>query len=414
MQDELAILLWRRRMSSRLQLIRDIFKLIVDFWTALYIIIPAIILFVVIYRDLLAGLPAWFQPQWAVFLVLIFSFFLVKGNQRCYLNEADLIFVQPGSRSFQHLFRLGLRSSLAINNILTLFLIMALYPFYLHLEAVSVYAWLWIGLWIIILRTSFLFILFWLQDKRRQIICRALFFFAFFFAWNRVLVPFIQTDKSMYLFMLLGIAVFMLALAMLAKVLWPIRNWEKIVQAEAHYNIHLMSQLLGHQAAPAKKRNGSSLWSQKRLGIPFRRDYTLTYFYTKYILRQKPILQIFLEIFTVCLLVVISSDSFWFMLGFLAVADFMLGLLVKSVVADNAGKLDLFTPGLDITAGRKGLRILYIMIMIPLAILPVYAVFSGVLNGLQLIAGMFTLLLWVFISAQLLLDFTRFKQYLIK
>lgn len=412
MQDELARFLWRRRMSARLKMIQDVFRLVVDFWTALYIIVPAIILLIAIYRDLLAGLPAWFHPQWAVFFGIILSLFMVRGEQRCYLTEADLNFHHPRSKRFYHLFRLGMLSSVLINNIIVLLLIIALFPFYMHLEAVSLQLWLGIGLWIILLRTTFLLILFRLQERKRQIVFRLLYFSCFIMIWNRIIMPFIHTGDSTYLTMLLGIAFFTLLLVLLAERFWPIKNWEKVIRDEANYNIRLMSQLLGYNAKPIYKRNGASIWSQMRFGIPFQQNYVLTYFYMKYIIRQKPILQIFMEIFAFCLLVVFTSGSFWFSLGFLAAADFMLGLLVKSVVADDAGKLDQYTLGLGQNARRNGVRMLYLIMMLPLVISPVFAGLAGTMNGLEVIAGIIILLVWAFVSSQLLLKFTGIKQYL--
>lgn len=414
MQDEVALFLWRRRMSARLKMIFDVLKLVVDFWTALYIVVPSFILLVLTYRDLLVGLPAWFIPEWEIFLVLGLAYFIVSGNQRSYLDETDLTFLHPNSKQFYRLFRVGMHSSLAINNIVILLLIVGLFPFYLHLEAVSLHIWLAIGLWIIILRIAFLFILFFLRERVSRISFRLLFYMGFIAIWNQVLMPFIHSGNTLYLALMLGIALFMLVSAMLVKTFWPINNWEKVVQDEAYYNIRMIGQLLGNPAKPVYKRSGTSIWSQRRLGIPFHKTYSLTYFYMKYFLRLKPIWQIFMEIGVVCLLVALSSVSYWAILGFLAAADLMLGLLVRSVVADNVSKLDQFTQGLEINDRNKGLRNLYIIIMVPLGIFPVFSGLTGTMSLMQVLAGIIILLVWVLVCSRLILNFTSFKRYLIK
>lgn len=414
MQDKLAVFLWRRRMSAHYKMILEVLKLVIDFWTALYIVIPSLILLVVIYRELLVDLPAWFTPEWEIFLVLGLAFFIIRGNQRSYLNETDLTFLHPDSKQFLRLFRVGMQSNLVINNIVILVMIIGLYPFYLHMEAVSIQLWMGIGLWIVILRTAFLLMLFFLRERWRQIAFRMLFLMGFIMIWNHIIMPFIHTGNSLYLALMLGIALFMLGCALLIKSFWPINNWEKVVQDEANYNIRMMGQLLGYAARPVHKRNGTSIWSQRRLGIPFHKSYSLTYFYLKYFMRLKPIWQIFMEIGAVCLLVAISSVSYWAILGFLAAADLMLGLLVRSVVADNAGKSDQFTLSLDSNDRSKGLRTLYIIIMVPIGIFPAFSGIVGTMNAIQVLGGIIILLAWVIVSAQLMLDFNSLKYFLIK
>jgi len=414
MKDELAVLIWRRRMSARLKMIREVLKLVVDFWTALYIVVPSLILIVSIYRELLSGLPAWVTPEWEMFLVLGLAFFMARGNLRSYLEETDLTFLYPSSNDFHHLFRFGMQSSLAINNIVILLLIVGLFPFYLHLEAVSIHIWLGIGLWIIVIRSAFLIMLFFLQERASRLAFRLLFLMGFIAIWNRFLMPFIHTGETLYLTLMLGIALFMLVCAMLVKLFLPINNWDKVVKDEANYNIRTMGQLLGYAGKPERKRNGASIWSQKRLGIPFRKIYSLPYFYMKYFLRQKAIWQIFMEICVICLLVTVAPISNWAILGFIAVADLMWGLLIRSVVAENKGKLDQFTQGLDINDNQKGLRNLYIIMMAPLGAFPMFSGLAGTMNLIQVLGGIIILLGWVLISSLLMINISSIKQLIRK
>ncbi len=403
MKDDLAVFLWRRRISSRMKTIFEVLKLVVDFWTALYIVVPAFILLVYTYLQLLVGLPAWFTPAWEILLVPGLAYFMVSGNPRSYLNETDLTFLYPNSMDFHRLFQIGILSSLAINNIVILLLIVGLFPLYLHLEAVSIQLWVGIGLGLIILRTTFLLILFLLRGRVNKAAFRLLFFIGFIAAFNRIVIPFIHTGSALYLALLLGIASFMVIIARLAKSYLPIDNWAKLVQDEANHDIRLMGHLLGFAAKPVRKRNGSSLWSQQRFGIAFSKGCTLTYFYVKYFLRLKLIWQIFMEICGVCLLVSLSSVPYWVILGFLAAGDLMLGLLVRGVVAANQEKLGLFTQTLDRKDSKKGLRNLYIIMLVPLGVFPVFSGLAGSMNLMQVISAIIILLVWGLFTSRLML-----------
>lgn len=405
MRDDLAVFLWRRRISARLRTILEVLKLIVDFWTALYIVVPALILLVYTYLQLLAGLPAWFTPVWEMLLVPGLAYFMASGNPRCYLNETDLTFLYPNSNDFHRLFRVGILSSLALNNLVILLLIVGLFPFYLHLEAVSIPVWLGVGLWILILRTAFLLILFLLRARVSRWGFRLLFLIGFIAAWNRVILPFIHIGSALDLALMLGIALFMVVIARLVKSFLPLNSWAKLVQDEANYDIQMMGQMLGYAAKPVWKRNGASIWSQRRFGMPFVKRFTLTYFYVKYFLRLKLVWQIFMQISAVCLLVSLTSVPYWVILSFLAAADLMIGLLVRSVVAQNREKLDLFTKALDNNDSLKGLRNLYIIMMLPLVVFPVFSGLAGIMNVMQVIGGMIILLVWVLISSQQMLKY---------
>lgn len=130
---------------------------------------------------------------------------------------------------------------------------------------------------------------------------------------------------------------------------------------------------------------------------------TLTYFYVKYFLRLNLIWQTFMQIGAVCLVVSLSSFPYSAIIGFLATADLTLGLLVRSVVVENKEKLDLFAQALDINDSKKGLKILYIIMMVPLGVLPVFSGLAGTMNLIQVISGIIVLLVWVLFSSQLML-----------
>lgn len=404
MRDELALFLWRRRRRARLQTVLDTVKLTVDFWTALYIVVPALTAVFYTYCKLLAGLPAWFIPEGEALLFLGLAWFMAGGNPRCYLNETDLTFLRPDSKTFRCLLGLGLFNSLAIYDTWLLLLIAGLFPFYMHLESISIYLWLGIGLWLIVLRTFFMLIIFMFRTRVSRLGFRLLFFLGIIAAWNRILLPFVHGGGPLYPAGLLGIVVFMMVIALLVKSKWSV-NWIKTVADETAYDVRLMGQLLGYAARPEQKRSGASIWSQLRLGIPFRRQYTLTYFYLKYFLRLKPVWQTFLGIGAVCLLVSLSSLSYGAVLGFLAVAVLMLGLLVRSVVLGNQEKLDQFAGALGINDRRIGLRKLYTIMMVPLSVFPVFGGWAGAMSLTQVLGGIVILGIWAAAIPRIIMNF---------
>ncbi len=403
-KHDLAVFLWHRRISARIKVMLEGFKLIVDFWTALYIVIPALILLVYTWLQLLAALPAWFIPAGEMLLVPVLAWFMASGNPRSYLNETDLTFFQPGSGDFNRLFRVGFRGSLALNNLWILLLLVLLFPFYLHLEAVSLQVWSGVGLWIIVLRTAFLQILFSIRARLSRLGLRVLFFIGFITTWNVVLLPFIRTGGTLYMALMLVTALFMLVMALLVKWFWPIDNWARLVQAEAGYDIQMMGHLLGYAARPMRKRNGASVWSQHRFAIPFSKKFTLLYFYVKYFLRMKLIWQIFGQIAALCLLVGLSAVPYWVILCFLAAGDLMLGLLIRSIVVENSEKLDLYIQTLDIKDSINGLRNLYVIMMVPLVVFPVFSGLAGTVNLVQVFGGIIILLVWVMFASRQLLN----------
>ena len=98
MRQNLAIF-YGKRMSARIRRISDAVKLIFDFWTALYIIVPLFIILFYTYQQWLTALPAWFRPEYELLLVLLLAVVAVKGNLRMYIVPADLVYLFRGPKS---------------------------------------------------------------------------------------------------------------------------------------------------------------------------------------------------------------------------------------------------------------------------------------------------------------------------
>ncbi len=88
-------------MSVRIRKISDAVKLILDFWTALYIIVPLFIILFYTYQQWLTALPAWFRPEYELLLVLLLAVVAVKGNLRMYIVPADLVYLSRGPKSLR-------------------------------------------------------------------------------------------------------------------------------------------------------------------------------------------------------------------------------------------------------------------------------------------------------------------------
>jgi len=91
-----------------------VIKTIADWTVMLYLIIPANIIFIMMYRS-------WWQetPSWIVFMPLSFLFFLIfllswNGNIRTYVQEADKVFLVKNKRIFLGMKRWGYAYSLFV------------------------------------------------------------------------------------------------------------------------------------------------------------------------------------------------------------------------------------------------------------------------------------------------------------
>lgn len=398
MENNWALFMWRRRLSSRLKIIREGLALICDFWTTLYIIAPALIILGYGYVKLLVALPGWFDPGWEVLLIALLAYFMVRGNLRTYISEADLTYLL-NEKAFPGLTRLGLLSSMLLNCLGVLLLLIGLYPFYLHLEAVNLISWLAVGGWVLSVRSASLLIVFYLRGKRTKTAYKMIFMALFIMMWNQLVLPFVSSSGAVYATALIGSVVFMILVSLFLMHFLPVKDWEKMVQEETANSTRMLGNLLGYAGRIPGRRYGCSIWSTKRLGIRFVRQYTLTYFFSKYFLRNKDVHKLFLQIFAFSILVIYTLPYMESVL-FLAASNFMWALLVKSIVNDNAGKLKHYTTGLNYKDRAAGLGVLYLIIMTPICLLPLITI--GSIGGIQVLCAIIILFLASLLSARFL------------
>lgn len=398
MENNLALFLWRRRWANHLKMIREGLVMICDFWTTLYIIVPALLILGYVYVKLLAALPGWFDPRWEVLLTALLAYFMVRGNLRTYIREADLVYLNK-EKAFDGLVRLGMLSSLLINCLGVLLLLIWLYPFYMHLEAASPVLWLAAGGWVLVLRMISLLLAFHLHTGKTKTVYKMIFMALFITVWNQVVMPFISMGDVWCFTVMIGFLIIMVFAAILSIHFLPVKDWEKLVQEEVAYNIRLLGSLLGYAGKSPRKRHRCSILSKTRLGLPFKSRYTLTYFYLKYFLRNKEVLKLFMQIFSFSILVIYTL-SYMESILFIAAGNFMWGLLVTSIVNDNAGKLKHYTTGLEAKDRVAGLGVLYVIIMTPIYLVPL--VLSGTIPVMHVLQAILILFLAALMSVRFL------------
>lgn len=364
-----AVFLWHRRIIAWMSQIFEALKLIVDVWVALYIVIPFLVFVVWIYRDLLISLPAWFRPEFSFLLLSLLGLIMVSGRMRTYLKEADLVFLFSSPQEFKRLFRLGVFTSLLLHSLLILVLVILLYPFYIHLQGASFVSWMGIALWIVGMRMIFLHSTFLLRGKIARGVARAAFLVVFINLWLKLVEPFVLSPDLTYFPAIMGSVFALYTLLVILRWRLPVLDWEEIVAHEATFDTRLMGILLGHAAQPVRKRYGRSRLSRRRLGIPFKKDYALPYFYIKYLLREKQGLWIYLQIMCLCVVVIFTGPPgvaavFW------AAANLMIALLVRSIINDGLEKAATLMPSLKLGSNRAG-NLLYAVFMVPLCLFPV-------------------------------------------
>lgn len=397
-----AVFLWSRRIKAWMSRIFEALKLIVDIWVALYIIIPFMAIVVWIYRDLLIALPAWFHPEFSILLLSLLGLLMVSGRLRTYLKEADLVFLFSSPGQFRRLFRLGVFTNLFIHGLIILIFTILLYPFYFHLRGASFLSWIGISVWVVGLRMIFLHSTFPLQGRLARHLARALFLAVFINLWLKLVDPFLLSPDFISLLDIMGSVFVLFSLSVVLRWRLPVLNWEEIVARETAFDTRIMGMLLGHAAKPVRKRSGRSRLSPRRLGIPFTKDYALPYFYTKYLLREKQGLWVYLQIIAVCIVMftapLVVATVFW------AVANLMIALLVRSIINDGLEKAATLIPNLQ-SKNSKAVNLLYAIFMAPLCLFPMFMslitseAFAHVLTGstimlVSTVATVFLLTRW--------------------
>lgn len=122
--------LWKKRLVHHIKLRIIDFKTVVDDWMVwAYVVIPALVIGLFLYRDTLLNPPGWFSsvPQ-----TLLLALFILRGwlsSYRVYLSPADPLFLQTGpwnERKFVY-YSLGFQG--IKEGVYSLILVFLLYPY---------------------------------------------------------------------------------------------------------------------------------------------------------------------------------------------------------------------------------------------------------------------------------------------
>ena len=315
------------------------------------------------------------QAGYELLLVLLLAVVAVKGNLRTLVQQIWSLFPRP--KEFKRLVGLGLLmvSWLAVGSSWPCWQ----FPPYMHLQ-VSFHLWMYIGLWMIAFKMLVLMIKFLVKPgcaKYLKWIFEPLFFLAFILAWQMLVIPYIQTAAQVYIASMLGILLLLVCLAAVIRALFPVQDWEDLANLEAFYDVSFMGLLLGYAGQPLRKRTGYSFWSQRRLGIPFKKVYALIYFYVKYFLRNRSVQTLYFQLFLLGLLVVLFPIPYWVGVGFLMAIIVMLGFLLRSILQENEEKLKPLLVSLTAAEARKGEAVLYNGVLLSICVLPLLAGLVG-------------------------------------
>lgn len=383
---QLAWWMWQQRMRYRLKLWWDLITLVIDVWVLLYLVIPAVIMAGWYYMAWLQQLPAWFQPHYLVAMPPLLAIIMLVGSPRTYLCRADLVYIFPHKQSFRLLTRAGKLVSTMIGSLLLLAFWWGIYPFYQPVESVSPILWLNLGVMLLIMRWAIL----QLKWKLRAILpsnfsywlLTAGLWLAWSYSVGRNLLgatPFeIKVIAAIWILLPLILA-------------WRIKvsRWESIIADEEYQDLQLMRMFLGHaaQASLPAGRSGRARWWLGRMGIPFNSDYTLAYFFLKFLLRKRKIWSIYVQVYLLVVIVAVQNLTYQFQLLMLALGVGAVGMLTELLWREHAE--DLFLRMLPLTWDncRRSVTKILLVVTLPLALVPLIIAATGAVTWSLAIAG---------------------------
>ncbi|TEB14697.1 Bacterial ABC transporter protein EcsB [Pelotomaculum sp. FP] len=124
--------LFFRRLSSELKFQFSVWKTIIDWTVALYIVIPAIALGINQYLLWWQDPPYWLNLLPVGLLFAIFFFFAWSGKIRIFLREGDQLFLLYEKQWLKQIIKYGLIYSFSLNFLLSMFFVLFLAPFILQ------------------------------------------------------------------------------------------------------------------------------------------------------------------------------------------------------------------------------------------------------------------------------------------
>lgn len=395
---KLAWWMWCHRLHYRLRLWWDLITLLIDIWVFIYLVIPPLLVAGWYYVAWLNQIPTWFRPEYMVLVPPILGIIMLVGSPRTYLSRADLVYVYPHQKAFQWLLIAGKVVSTLVESLLLWVFWWGIYPFYLHIYVIDTGKWLFMGGLLLLMRWTVLQLKWKLRARVNSNLLYWLVTGILWLVWNYTIGRSLLMPSAPE-FMLL--AVVWILLPALITLMLKVSRWESIIADEEYRDLQLMRMFLGHAAQaslPAGRKGRARLW-KGRMGIPFKPDYTLAYFFSKLMLRQRKIWGLYLQVYSLGLLVALQNLTFEFRLLILALAVGAVGMLTELLWREHAE--DLFLRMLPLTWDncRRAVTKVVLLVSLPLCMVPLGTVGMGTLTWPLALLGMAILVLVALVIA---------------
>jgi len=416
--QHISVWLFKRRIQNRWHVNRVLLSLIIDFWVAIYFIIPALVLIVSTYREWLQALPAWYIPAFQSLWIVLLAMLVSLGNTRTYLTRADLVLVYPNRQEFKMLLTFGQILSTLLHLIPPILVMFLAYPFFYHVQGINIASWLWIGVWVLLLKIIALNINWHLSQHMGRWMLRLIgtvTFALIMLGWYRVIDPYILGHTTLFPMLLSLLPVMILAVFVGKR--FRINNWDNLMAEEEYIDIDRMRLFLGNAAQVEQQGSrGQAHIVKGRMGISFKRSRVFTYFFVKYFSRKKQLWKEFGQFYALAIVILLQNLPVW--IKFISIAALLVatGAILQLFWKEHSK--DLFLRMLPLTWGdiQRGLKIDFYIIAAPFGLFIIIASLLGKLSwGFCLFALIGLLLLTVITTEYLALKatvlFTNHEEY---
>lgn len=401
--------LFKRRIQKRWHMMKVLSGLIIDFWVAVYLVIPALVLFVSTYRDWWQALPAWYLPAYQGLWAAVIAWLVCRGKTRTYLTRADLVLVYPNRSEFARLLTYGQIVSTLLHSLPLILVMVLAYPFVHHVQEVRLTAWLGMGAWVLALKAIVLNINWHLSQrlgKWRLRLTTAIAFVIVLWGWYGLAEPYFSGRSTF--FPLLWAVVLAMILAVFLSRRFRINDWDSLMAEEEYLDIDMMPLFLGHGAQVEQQgRSGQVHIVKGRMGIPFQPARVFTYFFLKHLLRKKNLWTQFGQFYLLAAVIGLQNVPFWVKIGFIAAILIALGATLQLFWKEHSQDLFLGMLPLSWEDVKQGIKLVFYLMTLPLVLLvPVASLTGKPTWGSGLAAAISLVLLAVIVSDYLSLKTT--------
>ncbi len=395
---DISAWLFKRGLQGRWRVGKELLMLTLDFWVALYIVIPALILIGCTYSEWLQALPNWyrtdFHGMWAALIALL----VTRGIPRTYLGRSDLVLIYPYRQQFRKLMAYGQILSTFLKSVPLLLALFFAYPFFYHVQSVNIHAWLLTAFGILIFKTIVLQINWHLVQHLGRWFFRLYsvgMFAVLWWGWYRIIEPYILGNST--IISLVFALVLAIALTAFINRKFKVCDWDAVVTEEENQDIDKMRLFLGNAAQVEKQGRSKQIHIGKgRMGIAFRPSRVFTYFFVKYFIRKKQLWQDFGQFYALAVVVLLQNVPFGAKSVFMIAVLLGMGGMLQLYWKEHSQDLFLRMLPMQWNDIQQSIKISFYIILWPfcllfLLVLPGNTVWwqgLAFLPGLFLIAGL--------------------------